>query len=117
MRPWRGLIAIGLWLLCPVEYLPWIRTSEDGSKGSEVTVIQKAGSDSVSRKGHVIRLLGDLDTNGRLARLLVEVDDPLNLKNKEAQLPLLLGSYVTVEISGKSMDNVAELPRSAVKKS
>ncbi len=99
----------------PVEYLPWITAPEKSGKGSEAKIIQKAGSKNIIRKGQVIRLLGDLDTNGRLARLLVAVDDPLNLDNKEEQLPLLLGSYVTVEISGKTMADVAELPRSAVR--
>ena len=99
----------------PVEYLPWVIILKEGDKGSDAIVIQKAGSKNLTRKGHVVRLLGDLDPNGRLARLLVAVDDPLNLKNNRDKLPLLLGSYVTVEIAGKTMDDVVPVPRSAVR--
>jgi RND family efflux transporter MFP subunit len=99
----------------PVEYLSWIRIPEEGDRGSDARIIQKAGSKNITREGHVIRLLGDLDPNGRLARLLVAVDDPVNLKNNRDKLPLLLGSYVTVEITGKTMDDVVPVPRSAVR--
>jgi RND family efflux transporter MFP subunit len=58
----------------------------------------------------VIQLLPDLDPAGRMARLLVEVPDPMGLKGN-AQNPLLLGSYVKVRIDGPELKNVITLPR------
>ena len=99
----------------PMEYLPWIEIPKEGGKGSEVKISQKTGSKNILREGYVIRLLGDLDENGRMARLLVSIDDPLNLKKNRDRLPLLLGSYVTVEIAGKTMSDIMVVPRNAIR--
>ena len=99
----------------PVEYLSWIDIPASGAKGSAVVIIQKTGSGTVTREGNIVRLLGDLDPAGRLARLLVSIDDPLNRRDNKGQLPLLIGSYVTVEILGKTMENVIVIPRSAIR--
>ena len=87
----------------PLEYLPWIVIPEEGRKGAGAKIIQTAGSGNIIREGDVIRLLGDLDPDGRLARLLVAVEDPLNLGKNRSKLPLLIGSYVSVQITGKPM--------------
>ncbi|MEE8410736.1 MAG: efflux RND transporter periplasmic adaptor subunit [Myxococcota bacterium] len=103
----------------PVERLPWVDLpGADGKGGSTVRVIQKAGALSIERSGRVIRLLGDLDPIGRMARLVVAVDDPLGLASNETkdgdgapQLPLLLGAYVRVEIDGEVLHDAIEIPR------
>ncbi|MCP4662608.1 MAG: hypothetical protein GY856_45005 [bacterium] len=63
------------------------------------------------------RLLGDVDPAGRMARLLIVVDDPLNLKDRHptSNLPLLIGSYVTVEIRGRTIDQAVVIPRRALR--
>lgn len=101
----------------PVSELAWIDLpSVRGGEGARATVVQDIGKSPVEREGRVIRLLGELDPKGRMARLLVEVDDPLGLEKKEDDgLPLLLGAYVRVEIAGRALDNVAELPRRALR--
>jgi RND family efflux transporter MFP subunit len=99
----------------PVEYLSWIDIPEAGGTGSAAAIIQKTGAGDIRREGRIIRLLGDLDPAGRLARLLVSIDDPLNRRNNSGQLPLLIGSYVTVEILGKTLENVVVIPRSAIR--
>jgi len=99
----------------PVEYLSWIEIPTSRSTGSTSTIIQKTGAGDITREGQVIRLLGDLDPAGRLARLLVSIADPLNRRTNKGQLPLLIGSYVTVEIAGKTMEHVLVVPRSAIR--
>jgi hypothetical protein len=98
-----------------MEYLTWIEIPEEKGKGSPVNIVQKTGGKNIIREGHVIRLLGDLDPKGRLARLLISIDDPLNLKANHDQLPLLLGSYVAVEIAGKTMEDIMVIPRDAIR--
>jgi hypothetical protein len=68
------------------------------------------------RKGRVARLLPDLTQEGRMARLLIEVKDPLDLQVKEKKRPmLLLGEYVRVLIEGTELRDVYRIPRSALR--
>lgn len=89
-----------------------------GNGGSEVDIIQDAGSGKkFIRKGKVLRLLGDLDPNGRLARVLVAVPNPLSTEDKTGQktLPLFLGSFVKVEVKGRELQEVVRVPRKAIR--
>ena len=92
----------------PVDRLGWVEVPGSGGR-----VVSASGA---VREGRVIKLLGELEEKGRMARLLVEVDDPLCLKpeNKEHQ-PLLLGEYVRVEISGRELQAVYAIPRNALR--
>ena len=84
--------------------------------GSPATVRQRTGEGLVERTGRVVRLLGDLDPAGRMARLLVEIDDPLGVDAQGGpSIPLLLGAYVEVEIDGRALESVAEVPRAALR--
>lgn len=69
--------------------------------------------------GRVVRLLGDVDPAGRMARLLVEVDDPLCREPETSAgrkgVPLLVGEFVRVELEGPVRDDVVTLPRRAVR--
>ena len=101
----------------PVEKLGGIRLPDsDGEGGASARVILDTGNGHrVERAAVVSRLLGSLDERGRLARLHVTVPDPLGLKVGEAGLPLLIGSYVRVEIAGEELEDVYVIPRSALR--
>jgi RND family efflux transporter MFP subunit len=81
--------------------------------GAEAVVVQDIGSGKITRRGRVIRLMGDLDPEGRMARIIVSIADPLNLQKTDAApgLPLLLDAYVRVSIAGPRLENVVEIPR------
>lgn len=87
------------------------------ANGSRVRIIRDLGSSKTAlRQGTVAGLLGDVSQNGRMARLLVLVDDPLSRKtSQDQQLPLLLGEYVRVEIDGPQLSNVFVLPRNTLR--
>lgn len=98
----------------PVDRLEWIDVPvQTGDPGSKARIIYGQGHEC---SGTVIRLMGDLATEGRMARILVEVADPLGLKasNKD-RAPLLIGEYVRVKILGRKLDNVFQIPRTAFK--
>lgn len=102
----------------PVDRLAWISIPDiNSAAGSEVRVIQDTGNGTViKRRGNIARLLSDLDPVGRLARVLVEIDDPLGLKSGRVNnLPMLLGAYVQVEINGRELEKVIEIPRIALR--
>jgi RND family efflux transporter MFP subunit len=98
----------------PVDRLNWImiprRPTEPGSK---VRILHRNGYEIA---GTVIKLLGDLGSEGRMARILVGVQDPLNLKKgKTGQPALLIGEYVRIEIEGRILQNVYRIPRTALR--
>lgn len=100
-------------------------TSDGTAKGSAVRILRDLGSgESVQWTGWVERLLGDVTENGRMARVLVLVPDPLGLKSfDQAQdrpseghrSSLLLGEYVRVEILGPTLSQAIVLPRSSLR--
>ncbi|MBF0469031.1 MAG: efflux RND transporter periplasmic adaptor subunit [Desulfamplus sp.] len=81
------------------------------TRGSDVVLTTR---DGVVRQGEVIRLLGSLSDQSRLARILIRIEDPLLLKQNRKS-PLLIGSYLQVDIQGKAIENVFSLPRAAVR--
>lgn len=87
-----------------------------GDHGSRARVYLDAGNGApATREGEVAGLLPDLDPRGRLARVLVSVADPLKTGDGPGDLPLLLGSYVRVQIDGEVIRDAYVLPRTALR--
>ena len=108
-----GTDAYWIRVSVPVDELPWIVLpgAQDGP-ASGTRVLTGTGA---LLQGQVVSLLGDLEPEGTLARLLIEVPDPLGLTQGKRQAPLLLGEYVHVEILGRAIENVVEVPREALR--
>lgn len=86
-----------------------------GHRGSK-TVITRPAAGAESWDGWVDRSLGEVDPEGRMARVAVLVADPYGLKkNPKRQLPLAVGSFVEVTLQGRTLDQVVELPRRALR--
>ncbi|MEC8379261.1 MAG: efflux RND transporter periplasmic adaptor subunit [Myxococcota bacterium] len=62
------------------------------------------------REAKVKRLEASLDAQARTAALIISIEDPLRSEG----MPILPGAYVDVDIEGKTIDNVAVLPASAL---
>jgi len=76
-----------------------------------VRIFQEAEGDQSSEwKGKFVRVLGDVDPSGRMAQILVAVENPF-----QTETPLLIGTYVRVEIMGALQDGVIPLPRRALR--
>jgi len=102
----------------PVEQLASIHFPEGDEAGSPAQVTFDVGGQAVTREGRVLRLLPDLETAGGMARVLVAIDDPFAYEREGANastMPLLLGSYVTVDIDVPALGDVVEVPRLAVR--
>ncbi len=97
----------------PVNKLQWLELPIGNSDQGSIAII-KSGferSESTSREGRVIRLAPDLEEKGRMAKLLVSVKAPLSQQRDGYKIPLLLGSFVQVEILGTYLDDVVILER------
>jgi RND family efflux transporter MFP subunit len=87
----------------PAGELKWIVFPSSGAPGSAARISLPGGGE---RKGEVQRLLPDLEPAGRMARVLVSVRDPM-----EGEHPLLLGSFVEVEITGTVITDACRIRR------
>jgi multidrug efflux pump subunit AcrA (membrane-fusion protein) len=113
-----GTDAYWVEVAVPVDALRWIEVPSTKSEvGSTVHLRDEAawGPDE-NRVGRVLRLAGDLEREGRMARLIVEVDDPLCLlppfRASPGPVPrMLIGAYISAEILGRQVEGVTALQR------
>lgn len=103
-------------LLIPVADLQWIDIPENSNDlGSSVRIFNQAAWGKQYREGHIVGLMAGLETNGRLAKILVRITDPLALSPQNSGKPrVLLGSYVRAEITGVAIDNAIAIDRSHI---
>lgn len=94
----------------PRDTLRWVSDSDDQA----FRVVQDTGDGNSSvRAGVFIRNVGSVDPMGRMAKLLLSVKSPLDPPPGLA--PLLLGSYVRIEIDGKELKDTIRIPRAALR--
>ena len=97
-------IEVKVW----ADKLKWLTIPRsNGDSGSSVKIYNTLawGKDRF-RTGRVLCLAGELETQGRLTRLLVAVDDPFCLKPENRNLPqLLMSSYISAEIQGRTLNS------------
>jgi RND family efflux transporter MFP subunit len=96
----------------PVSALRSARARTADEPGSQAKIIQRVGQETIERPGEVIRQLPDLDPGGAMARVLLNIENPLG---QRGDLPLLLGSFVDVSIGAQPIDNAIRLPRVALR--
>ncbi|AQQ71560.1 Multidrug transporter MdtA [Limihaloglobus sulfuriphilus] len=103
--------------LVPVDELVWIDIPGGKVKeGSKVKIFNQAWGNEQFRTGRVLRLIGELESRGRMARVLISIKDPLSLKPENKDKPrLLIGSFVDVRIEGRRIESVIPLSREYVR--
>ena len=70
---------------------------------------RSAWPEGVYRQGWLTRLIGELNRETRLARVLVTVDNPMATNSEKP--PLMLGAFVEAEIEGAPLKDVVKLSR------
>lgn len=101
----------------PLNKLRWIEVPDaEDQKGSPVKIVdRKAWEKGVFRTGYVYKLIGALEDQTRLARLLVAVPDPLAYTQESNRPRLMLNSFVEASIQGQQLKNVVRLNRDFVR--
>lgn len=110
----------------PLSLLDRIRFPDksEGAGSPALIILEKGyGGKPTVREGTLFKLLADLDPKGRMARILVTVQDPLDLqklktigdKNEKEGGKILLDSYVKVRIDAGVLDGVYVIPREALR--
>lgn len=96
----------------PTDQLKWLCIPKGvDASGSSVKVISPRGK---IWEGHIIALLGDLEPEGLMARVRVEVKDPLALEKDSEEGTLLLDEFVNVEFTGEEADNIFSISRDSI---
>ena len=101
----------------PLSKIGWLTFPDNGEKGSPAKIRHRtAWEKDEYRLGRLFRLVSALEDNTRLARLIVEVEDPLNfLTGSDSRPKLMVGSFVEVEVQGREIKNVFRLKRDYVR--
>ena len=91
----------------------WIETTLASNDIKWINFGKNASIVEINKNHHgvVKTIMSDVEQNGRMARVVIEVKNPLN---NDKGTPLLLNDIVAVTISGKSIDNVIKIPRSTL---
>lgn len=100
----------------PVQDLNWLTIPvREGDPGSPVRIYNNADrATGAYREGVVLRKLNSLESGGRMARLLIEIRDPLRAAIDTPEnnpSPLILGDFVRVEIEGAELTDIVALDR------
>jgi len=98
----------------PVSDLRWIEFPATPERtGSHARIRNRsAWPEDIFRSGEVYSLIGALENQTRLARVLLTVADPLSHEPQSSGLPpLMVGSYVEARIEGKPIEDVIRMDR------
>jgi RND family efflux transporter MFP subunit len=98
----------------PVRHLRWVQFPETDGEGSAVTLRNPGTwSPGTQRAASVLRMIGTVDQQTRLARVLISVPDPL-ARQTDAP-PMILGTLVETHIEGRPIENVIRLDRDLIR--
>jgi len=86
---------------------------ETGDRPS-VTLTKKQGSRELTWSGKVIRTEGAMDKRTRQLFVVAQIEDPYR-KREDGQPPLKVDDFVEAKITGKLLENVYTIPRTAVR--
>ena len=106
------------WLLAtvPLGDLQWLRFADAGDARSRVRLRHTtAWPADTWRTGQLERLVGTVDQETRLARVLVSIPDPLARSTPGAPA-LVLGTLLQAELEGRPLENVVRIDRKLLRK-
>lgn len=81
--------------------------------GASVSLAMETGGDIQQWPARIARSEGLIDESSRMVYLVAEVSDPYGIHSNNQQI-LPFGAYVSAQIQGKHLDNVAVVPRQLV---
>lgn len=102
----------------PLSKVNWLDIGENlDDSGAPVKIVHPAAWEPGQyREGRVSRLVGSLDNQTRLARVIINVDDPLLRRNSDSDKPpLIIGTFVEVQIEARKLEDVTRLERQYIR--
>ncbi|SEI88964.1 RND family efflux transporter, MFP subunit [Cyclobacterium xiamenense] len=102
----------------PLSKVNWLDIDENAAgSGAPVKIVHPAAWEiGQYREGRVSRLVGSLDGQTRLARVIIRVNDPLMRRTPDpSKPPLIIGTFVEVQIQARQLKNVTRLERQYIR--
>ena len=87
----------------------------DQPLNTPVTFSAEVGGQLAKWQGRLVRMDGAVDVDNRVWYAVAHVDDPYGLLDPAQETPLVVGLFVEAEITGRTVQNVFRLPRSALR--
>jgi len=113
-----GLDSYWIETTVPLSKLKWLNIpSAESETGSEVRIRNRtAWEEDTYRTGYLYKLVGSLENQTRMARVLITVPDPHAHRKQDSDMPsLMIGSVVEVNIPAKEIDDVARVNRDYIR--
>jgi RND family efflux transporter MFP subunit len=95
--------------------LPWSFRAGTTAPGLEVTLAANLRGELYRWPARIVRTEGELDPRSRMHYLVARVEDPYRRRGAGEGPPLLIGSFVGAEITGREVRDAVELPRTALR--
>jgi RND family efflux transporter MFP subunit len=83
--------------------------------GPEVLLRARFAGREYTWKGHIVRTEGEIDPRTRMIQTVARVSDPYGRSAHRERPPLAVGMFVNAEITGRRLEDVVVLPRSALR--
>lgn len=101
----------------PLSSMRYLDIPQNGEEGAPVTIRNRtAWNDDEVREGYIFRLVGALENETRMARILVSVPDPHGYLTENLDQPrLMIGAFVETNIQAKPIENVVRLNRDYIR--
>jgi RND family efflux transporter MFP subunit len=112
-----GTDACWVEAMVPADEVAWIAVRVPGGVGGSLARIRQDATwdEGVWRDGRVLGRSSTIDAQGRMVKVIIEVEDPFSLRRSNAGEPaLLVGSFVDVEIFGETIRNAVVVDRTYV---
>jgi len=95
----------------PIDY----RGEAGENQGPEVLLRAQFAGREYSWNGTIVRTEGEIDPRTRMIQTVARIQDPYGRSAQGERPPLAVGMFVKAEISGRLLEDIVVLPRSALR--
>lgn len=108
----KGTDKAEIMVQLPPEEMTWLTLPEATQHGSLATITYN----HATWQGRLIRSTGAIDPKSQMTGLIIEVDDPYNMKKRpDRTMDLGHGLFVQVTIHGREFSDLIRIPRQALR--
>ena len=98
-----------------IPFLNLPKINQEYIQKSKVDLTLNIAGNSYHWSSFISRYEGIVDATSRVHYIIAQIDDPYRLKVAEAKTALPIGSFVSANIKGKTVEAVLAIPRGAVR--
>ncbi len=95
--------------------LPLVYRGDSDDDGPNVTLTATFAGGTHEWEGRVVRTEGEIDPRSRMVHVVAQVENPYGRGDEPGRPPLAVGMYVRARIHGRTIEDVAILPRTALR--